>query len=307
VAPAQGQPRKEPAQPAPAELTDRERLDRVSDQYYAGDYKGCARELGLLLDPKSGRRFTDPAVIQEAHSWHATCLLGDGQDKAAEQTFRRALETYRDMRPPPKEIFQQAVIDLFKRVQKELKVVEEEDYTKLRDDAKRAAEEERKRRAIEERRRQELTKLAENETIVDENSRLIAAIPFGVGQFQNRDVALGWTLLISEGVLLGTSLTSLGVYTSLRFQVPSNELPREDAQRIHNWYLAFAISSYALLGIAAGGIVHAQLSYEPEFRETRKRELPKELLQKPESSGFSWQPSVAAGPRGWQLGITGQF
>ena len=47
----------------------------------------------------------------------------------------------------------------------------------------------------------ELERLASEELHVRHNSRWIALIPGGVGQFQNDQDALGWTLLGGEAAL----------------------------------------------------------------------------------------------------------
>lgn len=66
----------------------------------------------------------------------------------------------------------------------------------------------RRRAEQREYREQQLEKLAREESLVASNSRYIATIPFGVGQFQNGDEAVGALFLVSETLLLATATTS---------------------------------------------------------------------------------------------------
>ena len=47
-----------------------------------------------------------------------------------------------------------------------------------------------------------LEKLASEETVTSGSSRWLALVPFGVGQFQNGQTALGWTFLATESLLV---------------------------------------------------------------------------------------------------------
>ena len=57
--------------------------------------------------------------------------------------------------------------------------------------------------------------LASQESVVVRHSRWIAALPFGVGQFQNGQEGLGYALLVSEALLAGASITSGVIYMEL--------------------------------------------------------------------------------------------
>lgn len=75
-------------------------------------------------------------------------------------------------------------------------------------------------------------------------------------------------------------------------------------------------TGWSLLGVAAVGVVEAQLSFEPEFRRVRPRALPPRLLElsgaggrTPNGRGRSveLEPLVTPLPGGGRLGIVGTF
>src|SRR5262249_26664585 len=143
--------------------------------------------------------------------------------------------------------------------------------------------EEARRRADDERRRVAmLEKLASEETLVVRNSRWIATVPFGVGQFQNRDYALGTIFLVTESLLAVTAITATAL--ELRYLSESNggsgftERTKVDTanQGIQATQIISLSAAAALVLVAVGGIVEAHLAFVPEFRiGTRPREIPK--------------------------------
>lgn len=148
----------------------------------------------------------------------------------------------------------------------EIKLAEEQ----ARERRKRLEEQKRLERERQARRMQDLERLASQETLVEERSRWIASIPFGVGQFQNGHDALGWTLVTSSAALAITSITFAALHAGLRSQVdnadPDAFEQAESAYRVINW-----ASTGALVGLALIGVIDAHLRFEPKRRQTRQR------------------------------------
>jgi hypothetical protein len=300
--------------PPERELSDEAELERVLNlYYYSGKYSDCAASLGSLLDKNAPRRLKDASVIESARVWHATCLLGSGNNEAAKKPLRDAIEENPTMRPPDGSVFPPPLVELFTTVQDEMRAVIEADRRAKADLARRRAEEERKKAEEELRRQRQLFELASTETVLVQNSRWLAAIPFGVGQFQNRDPTLGWLFLVSEGVLLGGVLTTAIVYTDLMSQLTQGgagqtvRLGAEQQAQISNWHTGLIVTSWAFLGVTALGIAEAQLSFEPEFPTTRSRRLPKHLLPDQAKTRLVLHPTFSAGGEGVGLGIVGKF
>ena len=140
-----------------------------------------------------------------------------------------------------------------------------------------------------------LEELATVETVEKVNSRWIAALPFGIGQFQNEDRQLGIMFAVTESAFLAASIATFIGHNSLRDENPSpDEIDRarrvERALRIGNW-----VSVGALLSFYVAGVVEAEVRFKPVIRSTRERELPDEL-RSPQSTGPQFR---------LELGLTG--
>jgi hypothetical protein len=130
-----------------------------------------------------------------------------------------------------------------------------------------------------------LEKLAQQESVVLKNRRVLAFVPFGVGQLQNRQETLGYTLMVSEALLGMLSITAVAVQT--RFAVQAAQGPEGRTFPDLNatqatWGTVRDVSFWAFAALAVGGVVHANIEYVPEFKETRTRPLPKELQAPPQ-------------------------
>jgi hypothetical protein len=298
-----------PARPEEERLSDEAELARVVGLVDAAKYEECVARLSRLLDPKSPHPLSNPQIIETARLYHATCLMGVGKDQQADAPLREAIRKNPQMRPPDSLVFPPRVVERFLKLR-------EEYYKELRsagqDLIDRAEREAKARQAREDAQRayiQMLEHVAGKEVVVEKHSRYLALVPFGVGQFQNGNQALGWTFLGTEAALAVVSLTSVGVFSSIKNEADRYEArgqpPAQDVNgRLQNWHLAMTLSTYGMLGIAALGILEAQLSYVPEVRHVRDRPLPKPPKEQP-----AWliEPDVAAGPHDVKIGVRGVF
>ena len=124
-------------------------------------------------------------------------------------------------------------------------------------------------------------------------------IPFGAGQFQNDQPALGWTLLGTEAALAGVSIASASILASLQAQGtrPNVDVPALNS-RIHIWKQLNNLTFAGFALAATAGIVHAQLSYDPSQRIVKQRPLPKDL---------EVAPSATVAREGFLVGVQGAF
>ncbi len=289
-------------------LSDDAELARIVGLVDAAKYEECAARLAHLLDPKSPHPLVQPAIIETARIYDATCLMGLGKDEQADEPLRAAIRKNPQMRPPDSLIFPARVVDRFLKVREQL-------FGELRASEQKAIERARQEAAAKQKRDNEqweyflrLERVARQEVVVRKNSRAVALLPFGVGQFQNGNKPLGWTFLAAETALAGTALTSLGVFSHLNMQAASFAARREQPStrvnpRLHNWHLTLALSTYALLAVTALGIVEAEASFVPEVRRVRERPLPKFRSER----GLSMLPDVSVGPHDVTLGVRGAF
>src|SRR5262249_38855266 len=146
--------------------------------------------------------------------------------------------------------------------------------------------EERLRRLAEQRAKEaqqrwilELERLAGTETVVYQNSRWIALLPLGVGEFQNGRDGWGWWFALSA-VVLGPRSIVTGViaenYASRRGEKAIGGVPIVQ-QELGNRYRIATTFNRILFGLWAAdtvwGIAQAQIRFVPE-REVTKRQRP---------------------------------
>ncbi|MEO7092722.1 MAG: hypothetical protein ABI175_05695, partial [Polyangiales bacterium] len=137
---------------------------------------------------------------------------------------------------------------------------------------------------------------AGDERLVTKRSRVIASLPFGIGQFQNGDTGLGIIFLTTEVAAVAAATIAFGIHESIPRQPADVEKARsaETSSKVVN-----LISVGAFFLIAAGGIAQAHLAFVPESYDTRKRTLPPQFLR--------LEPIVAPTAGGATFGISGAF
>jgi hypothetical protein len=172
-----------------------------------------------------------PAIIENARVYWAACLLGAGDADASDAPLRAAIHENPQMKPPDSLVFPQPVVDHFLKVRDSL-VTEIRAAEQAR--IKQAQTEARLRQqslAKDRERLRTLEQLARQETLIFRNRRGFALVPFGVGQFQNREAGLGYTLLVSEVLAGGLCLTSVAWQSRMAAQADEQREPRAQSQR----------------------------------------------------------------------------
>ena len=290
-------------------LNDEAELARAILHYDSGRYRECVDEIEPLVTEGSPRVLKEPELVERGQVYLAACLIGIGEPERADEVLRAAIRKNPQMSPPDGLVFPQPVIDRFLQVRQqlmdEIRRLEQQSIEK----AQRRAEEQAQRLEAERWRTKELEYLASQQLIIRDNSRWLAALPFGVGQFQNRDPTLGWVFLGSE---LAMAATMVGALAVDRFVLlPQQEDPQlsqegYNAVTQHRWtaYTVFVASSWAFIGTAAAGIVQAQIAFVPEFRDVETRALPGRLRSPQSPTPVSFGPLL---PSGGSLRFTCRF
>lgn len=315
--PAAGQPgegdEEDVGVPSDAPSTDAAELKRAQAEYQAGNYQQCAAMLRELLDPASERPFRDEERIYEGRLYRASCLMGLGKQSEADAELLEAvlLKPTRDTIDPS--VYHPDVVDAYIRVWVKNKAERDKAAQRIIDAQKKAAAAAAAARAAEARRVRALEALAQQETETQQNSRWLAAVPFGVGQFRNRDPVLGWTFLASEVLLLGTALTGLVLELQLHRDAVRKERQGKalDTESLNadldTVSTLWTLSLYGFLAVTAVGITQAQIAYVPEFKQTRSRPLPPALRPPKKTTGVVVLPRLYATPGGGAVGLTGRF
>jgi tetratricopeptide (TPR) repeat protein len=272
------------------ELSDFESARRNYDkQNYAKAARGLESLVGGVVP-----RATSPVVRLESRKYLGATYLFLGKKEAAREQFRALLEEDPEYDIDPV-AFPEAVVQTFQEVQQEVAA------KRAREDALEAVRRQREQSdEVEELIRQQeriraLEELAAVETVEKVNSRWIAALPFGIGQFQNQDRPLGIMFAVTESAFLVASIATFIGHNSLRDENPApSEIDRarrvERALRIGNW-----VSVGAFLSFAVAGVIEAEVRFKPVIRTTRKRELPEDT-RSPQTTG----PQIRL-----ELGLTG--
>jgi hypothetical protein len=115
--------------------------------------------------------------------------------------------------------------------------------------------------------------------VIQVNSRWLALVPFGVGQFQNRQMALGWTFLATESLLVaGSVISQLVTIYNVNQMNGAIESGSSTAGGYHaraqDAYIATDLFTAGFALVAIAGIIHAEATFVPERVEVRARPLP---------------------------------
>ncbi len=281
----------------PACADDATELERAKASYDAGRYGEGAERFKEILNPGSPNALRDPGAVERAQAYYAACLIALDRVAEANEQIEKIYRTNLRFVPDPV-VFPTKVTDRFFAVQGRMK-----DQTLAGQQAKDTAHDKEKKEL--QAYIATLQPLASQESIVVRRSRWIAALPFGVGQFQNGQDGLGYAFLVSEALLAGASMTTGVIHMQLladytRQQGQQGQIDYADLRsRLESTQQVNLYTSVALGVIAAAGIAHAEITFVPEVRETRPRALPK-----PPPAVL---PTVAPRPSGFVVGVVGRF
>lgn len=254
-------------------------LEKARAAYLARNYVEAEERLRALVDPKTG--FKERALLSQARMNLAAVLLAQGKKDAAADVMEKLILEDPAFEPDPLG-FPGDVINTFIDVRANL-----QDRIKLAAQEAARREEERKKRAEAERAarakyQHDLEVQASTERITVRNQRLVAFIPFGAGQFQNRQRWLGWIFLGTESALTIATAVTLPMYAYARSHAVEESssgdvdgkaqqyADRADSIRLVNLGLVGALAAVAVAGIA-----QANIAFVDEVNETKKRDLPK--------------------------------
>ena len=265
-------------------------MEQAKNSYEAGRYEEGVERFRALLENEDVP-FDNPEDLPRARAYYAACLIALGRVSEADQQLELILRDHPAWRPDPV-IFPGKLVDRFTAVR--LRLQSELESQAIQKQREREEAEKRQAAYI-----QALEQLAREEVVIERRSRLVASLPFGIGQFHNDQPVLGATFLVSEGIAAGVSLASLFAYhakaaEAARAKESERASFNEDLERLR---MQTNISLAVFAGLAVGGILHAHLTFEPEVRTVRERPLP----QPPTT------PVATYVPGGALVGVAGAF
>jgi tetratricopeptide (TPR) repeat protein len=291
----------------PARADGRAELEKARASFLARNWADAEERLKVLLDPKTGLK--ERPLISQARMYLGAALLSEGKRDEAKEVFEKLVLDDPSFEPDPLSFPGEAINTFIDVRASLLEEIRKASQAAARLEAERKKKEEAEREA--QRVWLEALKIqASEEKITVRHSRVVACIPFGVGQFQNGQTVLGWSFLgIEAAALAGTAITS-GMYFYARGR-ENDELNRPghtDVARLsaqwHNRAEDLRVANLSFLGgfalFAAIGIIQANLAFVPETPETKKRDLPKLA---PATAKVT--PLLAPLPGGGMLGLQG--
>jgi hypothetical protein len=269
------------------ELAD---LEAARAFYDAQRYADATERLERLLAGDAPERL-NRAIALEARKYLAAAYLFTERGADAERQFALLLAIDAEYQLDPT-LFPAEIRAVFASVRARLVREEREraDRVERAETERRAAE--AARLLAESARLAALRDLATQETVVETHTRWIAAIPFGIGQFQNGHAALGTVLAVSEGLLAGASITLKILHDTLPTPSTFALLAPADQAAASNLELGYRTANLVTMGVLVAlmivGVVDAQLRFVPSISRTRPRTLPPELRS--EASAVSLEP-----------------
>lgn len=297
-----------------AHADDQQQFELGKTRFDAAEYDEAVTRFASMLDPEqkpcepvptSGPapcRLTDPDLIERARTLHAASLVALKRYDAAEAeiaTLLRANPSY----SPDAAVFPQEVVDRFTLVRARLR-------QELEAEAQKRAEEERQRRIAQQKVKEEekrwieaLVKTASEQRIVVKNSRLVAAMPFGIGQFQNGNRKLGWMFAITQGFTGASTIVASQFFNYYASFDPTQATDAERSELVRRQNITLLINQVAFGAWAAltvGGIVQAQIAFVPQNVTLEKRAVPPR-------PALQIVPTVAVAPGGFAVGVVGAF
>lgn len=305
---------------AEARADDSQQFELLKGLFYAGQYEDVVQRAVILLDPSNPACATaegaptvpqtchlaDAVLIERSRELQVVSLVALKREGEADAVMEKMLRQNPAYSPEPGSL-PPAVVERLREIKARLQKELEELARKKADEQRakllltqRSGEDERRWLA-------EITELASKETIIERRSRLVAFVPFGVGQLQNGDTALGVLFMATQAATAGTSI----VFASLHSFYTSADLNSRDASgapvdrpALAEQARIVAIGNQISFGLwaalATAGIIQANMAFVPEVKTTRDRLVPK----RPQPA---IAPSVSVSGDGGFLGVTGSF
>lgn len=258
-----------------ARADDLSEFEAARARYERHDYARAADAFRALVgsDPP---RIGNALLVLESRKYYAASLLFLGKSDEARAQFRLLLQQEPDYALDPL-AFPTEVVGLFDDVKA---TIRRELDSQREAEQSRARAAEREAQAVVQLRRYNLGRLralAEEERQRSANSRWIASVPFGIGQFQNGHRGLGVALAMGEGLTVATSIATYIGHQNVANEHPSVTEVDDARRRERQWRTANVVSFATFAALALIGIVDAHVRFVPERVKATPRPLPPDL------------------------------
>lgn len=250
-------------------------FEQARKAYEAQDYTRAAEAFGALVGTNPPR-LSDRLLVLESRKYLAASSLFVADPLRAKEQFRLLLTEEPEYMLDPL-AFPTEVLTLFEQTKTE---IQRASQARLEAEQRRLAEALAAQREEQRLRRENLARLmslAQESEAREKNSRWVASIPFGIGQFQNGNSGLGAALAMSQGIAAAVSVVSFIAHQRLRDDRPSPDQLDNTRDREAIWRKTNIASFSAFLGLAVVGVLDAHVRFVPERVTSSPRKLPPDL------------------------------
>jgi tetratricopeptide (TPR) repeat protein len=253
-------------------------LDRGRDSFKRGDWQSAIEVVNLLLYPEL--QLARKEQVVEAHILLGAAYYESGNRDRAREEFQRALEIEPEQSIGSR-LYSEGAIRLFEETKTDLRIAKERE-----DEKRRIAE-----------RLEQIEAYRKSLIVYETHPYYVNFVPFGAGQFQNRQRGKGIMFAVTQGVTGGIS-AGIFLYLASKYGLVSSSVPLEEARTVRNLQGLEIVTGAAFLGFYAWSVLDALAHYKPRRRvEGEDSLLPPELrdLRDPGAPGA---PGAPTAPRG---------
>lgn len=288
-------------------LSEQAEIDKARAAFVTKNYRDVETRLRHLLEGTNLLR--DPGNISQARMFLGAALVEQHREGEATPLFEKLLLDDAQFDPDPL-TFPSHTLEVFIDTRAQMR---DRLAAKAAAEARAAAEQRRRieeERVLQAKRLATLERMAGQREITVKHSRLVASLPFGIGQFQNGQTALGAIFLSAEAALVVGSIITVPIYVNAVGH-QNDEIAGKDLQRIASEYRDRAVDARtanlvlnALFAFtAAAGIAQAHVAFVPQASETKKRPIPPPVVVRPNGGPIQENGRV----QGASFGLSGTF
>lgn len=233
-------------------------LDRGRDSFKRGDWQSAIEVINLLLYPEL--QLARKEQVVEAHILLGAAYYQLGNRERAREEFQRALQLEPEQSIGSR-LYSEGAIRLFDETKTDLRIAKERE-----DEKRRIAE-----------RLEQIEAYKKSLIVYETHPYYVNFVPFGAGQFQNRQRAKGIMFAVTQGVTGGIS-AGIFLYLASKYGLVSSSVPIDEGRTVRNLQGLEIATGAAFLGFYAWSVLDALAHYKPRQRvEGEDSLLPPEL------------------------------
>jgi tetratricopeptide (TPR) repeat protein len=242
-------------------------LDRGRDSFKRGDWQSAIEVVNLLLYPEL--QLARKEQVVEAHILLGAAYYETGNRERAREEFQRALEIEPEQSIGSR-LYSEGAIRLFEETKTDLRIAKERE-----DEKRRIAE-----------RLEQIEAYKKSLIVYETHPYYVNFVPFGAGQFQNRQRGKGIMFAVTQGVTGGIS-AGIFLYLASKYGLVSSSVPIEEGRTVRNLQGLEIVTGAAFLGFYAWSVLDALAHYKPRQRvEGEDSLLPPELRDPPKKTSL---------------------